>query len=72
MDRVRETYTLGRKEGMAWQRRKIAEATAPAYSAPTEQECAERWDRLGEQAESAGDCGGFIAGLTVLQKFCSA
>ncbi|WP_438470954.1 hypothetical protein [Streptomyces asiaticus] len=61
LDRVRETYRLGRSEGLALQRQKIANGTAPAYSSPSEQECADRWDQLGERQQSAGDRGGFLS-----------
>ncbi|MCF1511404.1 hypothetical protein [Streptomyces glomeratus] len=61
LDRVRETYRLGRSEGLALQRQKIANGAAPAYSSPSEKECADRWDQLGEHEQSAGDRGGFLA-----------
>jgi hypothetical protein len=61
LDRVRETYRLGRSEGLALQQQKIAKGTAPAYSSPTEQECTARWDQLGEKEQSAGDRSGFVA-----------
>ncbi|MEU8968982.1 hypothetical protein AB0D11_06840 [Streptomyces monashensis] len=61
LDRVRETYRLGRSEGLAMQRQKIAEGAPPAYSSPSEQECADRWDQLGEHQQSAGDRGGFLS-----------
>lgn len=60
LDRVRETYRLGRSEGLALQRHKIADGAPPAYSSPSEQECADRWDQLGERQQSAGDRGGFL------------
>ncbi|WP_159073618.1 hypothetical protein [Streptomyces sp. RTd22] len=58
---MRETYRLGRSEALALQRQKIANGTAPAYSSPNEQECADRWDQLGERQQSAGDRGGFLS-----------
>ncbi|WP_093483080.1 hypothetical protein [Streptomyces sp. 2112.2] len=61
LDRVRETYQLGRREGLAMQRQKIASGAAPSYSSPSEKECADRWDQLGEHEQSAGDRGGFLA-----------
>ncbi|MFD5425309.1 hypothetical protein [Streptomyces sp. NPDC127084] len=61
LDRVRETYRLGRSEGLAMQRQKIADGAAPAYSSPSEKECADRWDQLGEREQSAGDRGGFLS-----------
>lgn len=64
LDRVRETYRLGRSEGLALQRQKIADGVAPAYSSPSEKECADRWDQLGEHEQSAGDRGGFLSACT--------
>ncbi|TQK44443.1 hypothetical protein FBY35_5947 [Streptomyces sp. SLBN-118] len=61
VDRVRETHRLGRSEGLALQRQKIAGGTAPAFSSPSEQECTTRWDQLGEKEQSAGGRGGFVA-----------
>ncbi|UNO42137.1 hypothetical protein [Streptomyces sp. MST-110588] len=61
LDRVRETYWLGRSEGMALQREKINDGTPPAYSSPSEKECAERWDQLDERQQSAGDRDGFLS-----------
>ncbi|WP_411142338.1 hypothetical protein [Streptomyces sp. x-80] len=61
LDRVRETYRLGRSEGLALQRQKIASGAPPAYSSPSEQECKDRWDQLGEHEQSAGDRGGFLS-----------
>ncbi|MEH0430261.1 hypothetical protein QBB34_28900 [Streptomyces stelliscabiei] len=61
LDRVRETYRLGRSEGLALQRQKIADGVAPAHSSPSEKECADRWDQLGEHEQSAGDRGGFLS-----------
>lgn len=61
LDRVRETYRLGRSEGLAMQRQKIASGAAPSYSSPSEKECADRWDQLGEHEQSAGDRDGFLA-----------
>ncbi|MEU8955014.1 hypothetical protein AB0C93_11985 [Streptomyces sp. NPDC048518] len=61
LDRVRETYRLGRSEGLILQKRKIADGAAPAYSSPDEKECADRWDQLGERQQSAGDRGGLLS-----------
>ncbi|MEH0588084.1 hypothetical protein QA942_30015 [Streptomyces sp. B21-106] len=61
LNRVRETYRLGRSEGLALQRQKIADGAAPAYSSPSEKECAARWDQLGERRQGAGDRDGFLA-----------
>ncbi|MEV0257747.1 hypothetical protein AB0H82_26250 [Streptomyces sp. NPDC050732] len=61
LDRVRETYRLGRSEGLALQKQKIADGAPPAYSSPDEKECADRWDQLGERQQSAGDRGGFLS-----------
>ncbi|GAO08721.1 glutamine synthetase [Streptomyces lydicamycinicus] len=61
LDRVRETYRLGRREGLAMQRQKIASGAAPSYSSPSEKECADRWDQLGEHEQSAGDRVGFLS-----------
>ncbi|WP_307042692.1 hypothetical protein [Streptomyces achromogenes] len=61
LERVSETYRLGRSEGLALQRQKIADGAAPAYSSPSEKECADRWDQLGEHEQSPGDRGSFLA-----------
>ncbi|MCZ4098275.1 hypothetical protein [Streptomyces sp. H39-C1] len=61
LDRVRETYRLGRSEGLALQRQKIADGAPPSYSSPSDRECADRWDQLGEHQQSAGDRGGFLS-----------
>ncbi|MEU9246497.1 hypothetical protein [Streptomyces sp. NPDC048385] len=52
---------LGRSEGLALQKQKIADGAPPAYSSPDEKECADRWDQLGERQQSAGDRSGFLA-----------
>jgi hypothetical protein len=61
LDRVRETYRLGRSEGLALQRQKIASGAPPAYSSPSEQDCQDRWDQLGERQQTGGDRGGFVS-----------
>ncbi|MFD9390541.1 hypothetical protein ACFWBB_07320 [Streptomyces sp. NPDC060000] len=43
------------------QRQKIADGVALAYSSPSEKECADRWDQLGERQQGAGDRVGFLA-----------
>lgn len=61
LDRVREAYRLGRSEGLSLQQRKIAAGTAPADATADEQDCAARWDQLGEEELTAGDRDGFLA-----------
>ncbi|MFB7829307.1 hypothetical protein [Streptomyces hydrogenans] len=61
LDRVRETYRLGRSAGLEMQERKIADGTPPAYASPSEEECSARWTQLGEREQTAGDRAGFLA-----------
>ncbi|MEW1659759.1 hypothetical protein [Streptomyces sp. NPDC093707] len=60
LDRVRETSQLGRSEGLAVQRQKIATGTPPSNSTPTEGECLARWHQLGEHEQTPGDRNGFL------------
>ncbi|TXC99034.1 hypothetical protein [Streptomyces sp. ISID311] len=48
------------------QRQKIADGVAPAYSSPSEKECADRWGQLGEHEQSAGDRDGFLAACSLI------
>ncbi|WP_172387324.1 hypothetical protein [Streptomyces sp. MNP-20] len=61
LKRVRETYKLGRSEGLAMQQQKISSGVAPSKASPSERECATRWDKLGERKQTAGDRAGFLA-----------
>ncbi|MBT2439603.1 hypothetical protein J7E93_05600 [Streptomyces sp. ISL-36] len=61
LDRVRETYRLGRSAGLELQQQKIADGTPPSYSSPSEEECAARWTQLGEREQTPGDQAGFLA-----------
>ncbi|WJV48871.1 hypothetical protein [Streptomyces flavofungini] len=61
LERVRETYRLGRSEGLAMQEQKINSGAAPSKASPSERECSTRWDKLGERKQTGGDRAGFIA-----------
>lgn len=54
-----------RSEGLSVQRQKIASGTAPSYSSPSEKECVDRWDQLGEHEQTAGDWDGFHAACSL-------
>ncbi|MEV0438437.1 hypothetical protein AB0I84_11085 [Streptomyces spectabilis] len=61
LERVRETYKLGRSEGLAMQRQEINSGVAPSKASPSERECEARWGKLGEQRQTPGDRAGFVA-----------
>ncbi|MFE4305688.1 hypothetical protein [Streptomyces sp. NPDC056891] len=61
LDRVRETYRLGRVAGLEVQEGKIADGTPPASASPSEAECLARWTQLGEHEQTSGDKAGFLA-----------
>lgn len=61
LNRVRDAYRLGRSTGLELQEQKVADGTPPASSSPSEEECAARWDQLGEREQTPGDRAGFLA-----------